>query len=265
MFKGLNRQKFYKKFKSEEDCKQYLFAIKWKNGFICRRCSNPTSGKGKDAFHLRCTKCRYDESVTANTAFHKLKIPLLKAFGLAFEMAVSKKGKSSNSLGKEFEVNQKTAFAFRKRAHRVFRLNVNVERNVTVDSNLVIDGITITKREDSQNGFQRISLHINKFPSQNAPHLEGMRAECILPFLGEIDHSRLIGGKFKEEKGRMLLWNFKVWLTGTHHHCSLARLEGYLDEFLFRYIHRNRVENIWHEIIELFMTSNPNKTIILAT
>ena len=40
--------------------------------------------KARTGFIFVCQACRYDESVTANTVFYKLKIPLLKAFGMSF-------------------------------------------------------------------------------------------------------------------------------------------------------------------------------------
>ena len=47
--------------------------------------------KGNKPFYRRCQKCRYDESVTANTMFHKCKMGLQKAFEGVFLMAVNKK------------------------------------------------------------------------------------------------------------------------------------------------------------------------------
>src|SRR5690606_37136189 len=142
----LDRAKFYKKFKCEDDCRKFLFALKWRGGYECYRCGNTKSSKGKTAFNLRCTECGYDESVTANTAFHKLKIPLLKVFGLAFEMIVPKKGRSSNALRNEFNVKPKAAYAFRNRAHKAIELMFAEDVQTKSASYLVIDGISITKR-----------------------------------------------------------------------------------------------------------------------
>jgi hypothetical protein len=91
MFQGISAQQFNKYFQNEDDCKQYLFDLKWKKGYRCRRCGCTKYYKGRTRFHLRCRSCGYDESVTAQTIFHKLKIPLLKAFGMAFRLSVRKK------------------------------------------------------------------------------------------------------------------------------------------------------------------------------
>jgi predicted RNA-binding Zn-ribbon protein involved in translation (DUF1610 family) len=102
MFNGISIQVFNKFFKSEHDCKQYLFDLKWKDGYRCPKCGCIKSHKGKTGFHLRCQHCGYDESITAHTVFHKLKIPWLKALGMVFRLSVKKKGLSTTALAREF-------------------------------------------------------------------------------------------------------------------------------------------------------------------
>ena len=265
MITVLNPQKFYSDFKCEDDCKQYLFEWKWKDGYLCKRCGFDKAWKGRTEFHRRCQRCGYDESVTANTAFHKIKIPLLKAFGMIFQIAVPKKGKSSNDLGKEIEVNAKTALAFRKKAHSVIATHIYENKGCVASSDLIVDSITITKREEALNGFQRIALRLRKSRNRVPRSKDFLAAECFLPKEQEIDYSQLIGGRFKEEGARMLLWNFKVWLTGVHHHCSFKGLKGYLAEFFFRHNYRSEVDTIWHRLVALFMRQKVNKSSVYAT
>ncbi len=63
--------------------------------------------KGRKWFYRRCRACKYDESVTANTLFHKCKLSLLKAFEIGFRISVKKKGMSSNELGRELDVSKR--------------------------------------------------------------------------------------------------------------------------------------------------------------
>ncbi len=99
MFQGISGQQFNRCFKNEDDCKQYLFDLKWKKSYRCTRCGCTKNYKGRTRFHLRCRSCSYNESVTAQTIFHKVKIPLLKAFGRAFRLSVRKKGMSHHGAG----------------------------------------------------------------------------------------------------------------------------------------------------------------------
>ncbi|RZK66911.1 MAG: hypothetical protein EOO85_26205 [Pedobacter sp.] len=42
MFKGMDLEDFNKSFKTEDDCRQYLFDLKWKEKYSCIRCGNNT-------------------------------------------------------------------------------------------------------------------------------------------------------------------------------------------------------------------------------
>ncbi len=57
------------------------------------------SYKGWTYYYRRCRRCGYDESVTANTVFHGIKMPILKAFHMVFRLTAKKKGMSSIEIG----------------------------------------------------------------------------------------------------------------------------------------------------------------------
>ena len=130
MFTGVSSKKFNDEFKCEDDCRQFLFDLKWQKGYTCSRCGHDQSWPGRMSFHLRCRKCDYDESVSANTIFHKIKIPLLKAFGMAFQIAVPKKGRSSVDLASDFSVDPKTACAFRRKIQKAMEFNEDAKDDI---------------------------------------------------------------------------------------------------------------------------------------
>jgi predicted nucleic-acid-binding Zn-ribbon protein len=111
--KRLSRKEFDEEFGTEEQCIDYLKELKWGNGFECIKCSLNTSYKGKTSKNMRCKNCGYEESATANTVFHKLKFDLSKAFGLIYDVVLSKKGANSIWLGERYAVSQNTAWLFR--------------------------------------------------------------------------------------------------------------------------------------------------------
>ena len=53
--------------------------------------------------------------------------------------------------------------------------------------------------------------------------------------------------------------NLKGWLRGIHHHCSKERLQGYLDEYHYRYNRRNNVDTIFHKVIQKMATNTPKR------
>ena len=55
------------------------------------------------------------------------------------------------------------------------------------------------------------------------------------------------------------IMNLKGWLRGIHHHCSKERLQGYLDEYHYRYNRRNNMDTIFHNLIEKMVKNNPKR------
>ena len=55
------------------------------------------------------------------------------------------------------------------------------------------------------------------------------------------------------------IMNLKGWLRGIHHHCSEERLQGYLDEYHFRYNRRNSMNTIFDTIIKRMVIYEPKR------
>ena len=51
--------------------------------------------------------------------------------------------------------------------------------------------------------------------------------------------------------------NIKSWLRGIHHHCSKEHLQGYLDEYHFRFNRQNNMNTIFEVLIKRMMQSEP--------
>lgn len=287
MFKGITIKQFQQFFAKEDDCRQYLFDMKWTGGYRCRHCSLTRCVKGRTSFHLRCANCGYDESVTAHTVFHKIKIPLLKAFGMCFRIAVRKKGMSTVELANEFAINQKSSWLFKRKAQESMKSSGNhlLDTIVEVDE-LLIGGPDKGKRGRSKGDKKLVVIAVekvkdNKIGRAYAEIIEDASAESFKPFFEKYidkDEARVFTDKWKgywplesefeikqkPSKGgknfpglHFVIMNLKGWLRGIHHHCSARFMNGYLNEFFFRFNRRNFLTSIWHNLIERFMTAPP--------
>lgn len=285
MFQGITLQSFNKFFTSEDDCQQYLFELKWKEGFRCRKCGCTKNYKGRTRFYMRCQLCGYDESATANTMFHKLKIPLLKAFGMSFRLSVSKKGMSTNELAREFSINQKSSWLFKRKTQEAMKSSGNhpIDTKVEVDE-LLIGGPEKGKRGRSKGAKKLVVIAIEKVKNGKigrayAEVIEEASGKCFKPFFDrhiDKEKAKVITDCWrgywpvavdynirqkKSKKGKnfsdmhIIIMNLKGWLRGIHHHCSKRFLNGYLDEFFFRFNRRNFLTSIWHKLIERFVTN----------
>ncbi len=109
-FKGTNLIDFIERFPNDEKCKEYLADIKWKDGFVCDKCSHTACWMKKGDPYVRvCKSCRHINSSTANTLFHKVKFGLRKAFLILFEMSTTTKSCSSPVIARKYGIYQTTA------------------------------------------------------------------------------------------------------------------------------------------------------------
>src|SRR6266478_3385951 len=61
-------EEFEARFSSEASCREYLFQLRWPEGFRCPRCGGQESSPVREVL-VRCRKCRHQTSVTAGTIF----------------------------------------------------------------------------------------------------------------------------------------------------------------------------------------------------
>jgi len=134
-FKSLSLFEFQDQFTSVSDCKKYLSDLKWKAGYCCVKCANKKYCKGLGELDRQCTKCRYTESVTAGTLFHKVKFDLVKAFYVVYFVSTNKKGITSTELSRKLNLRQKTCWAFKRKVMKAMKSSGNhpIEKNSEVD------------------------------------------------------------------------------------------------------------------------------------
>ena len=55
------------------------------------------------------------------------------------------------------------------------------------------------------------------------------------------------------------IMNIKGWLRGIHHHCSKERLQGYLDEYHYRYNRRTHMGVIFNLLLKRMIENEPKR------
>jgi hypothetical protein len=117
MQKLIDFNEFKKIFKNEDDCYKMLVDLKWKDGYVCRRCKSTENGS-KDPYERRCKKCNYKESVTSFTIFHHLRFPIDKAL---YILILTSSGKEINvsQLSSILKLRLKTCWSFHNKVKQV--------------------------------------------------------------------------------------------------------------------------------------------------
>src|SRR5690606_34424470 len=99
-------------------CHRFLEQLKWESGFQCRKCGNEKYFKGSQKFARRCTRCGYNESITAYTIFHSIKFPIEKAFYMAYLTVTGKKEYTLEELAEKLSVGVNTVWSFRNKVQQ---------------------------------------------------------------------------------------------------------------------------------------------------
>ena len=101
---------FQKQFSTQEACHDYLFSLKWSNGYCCEKCGHDAYFETKTRKHrlYECKKCRYQATVTVGTVMEKTRTDLIKWFLAIYLIAHDKRGVSATRLSEELEVTYKT-------------------------------------------------------------------------------------------------------------------------------------------------------------
>ncbi|HTF80907.1 MAG TPA: hypothetical protein VL947_04260, partial [Cytophagales bacterium] len=107
-------KEFSKAYSDELSCYRYIAQLKTEKKVLCRKCNSDSFGKGKDTFDKRCTKCGYNESVTANTLFHKLKFPIDKAFYMT-HLVFTRNDITTEELSELVSLRKETCYQFKKK------------------------------------------------------------------------------------------------------------------------------------------------------
>jgi hypothetical protein len=112
-------EEFSKIYPDRDSCFKFLSTIKWNEDYECHKCGNRHYFHGHAPYSRRCSKCSYEESVTAYTVFQNTRIPINKAFYMTF-LIYSSKGKiSSHQLSEILSIRQSTCWAFSSRIKKL--------------------------------------------------------------------------------------------------------------------------------------------------
>ena len=110
-------------------CYRFLESLKWSDEFRCRKCANPKYFEGSQKFARRCTRCGYNESVTAYTIFRGIKFPIEKAFYIAYLMVEGDKNHTLEALAVELKLRVNTLWHFKhKVSERISEMEQNNKR-----------------------------------------------------------------------------------------------------------------------------------------
>jgi transposase-like protein len=261
-----------RRFGTDPDCRQYLFQLRWPEGFVCPRCGGREAWPMKRGLWL-CDQCRHQASVTAGTIFQDTHLPLTLWFRAIWYVTSQKNGVSALGVQRVLGLGSyQTAWAWLHKLRRAMvrpgrdRLAGEVEVDETywgAEEEGVIGRLTHKKvlvlvaAQVDGAGIGRIRLRC--LPDLTKASLHGFIGEAVEPGsvvktdglnayrgLTGYRHKPVVVGKRKASADDLLprvhqvVSLLKRWLLGTHQGAvQPEHLDYYLDEFTFRFNRRN--------------------------
>ncbi len=261
-------------FSSEQACRDYLFRLRWPEGFQCSRCGESKAWPLRSG-RWQCAGCGRQMSVTAETIFQDTRTPLTLWFRAMWWLTSQKNGVSALGLQRVLGLKSyQTAWTL---LHKLRRAMVRPGRDrlvgwVEVDETYLggleegVRGrqaeskamIVVAAQEDG-NGIGRIRMR--RIPDASAKslipfvqesvetgnviHTDGWLGYDPLGSNGYIHKVTYLRGNKKSPSELLprvhrVVSLLKRWLLGTHQGAVSAKhLDYYLDEFTFRFNRRN--------------------------
>jgi transposase-like protein len=141
---GPEIEHFQTQFQNKEDCAEYLYAIKWPNGFICPCCNR------KKAYVIRtrrlplfeCAHCRYQASLLSNTIMEGSRTSLFKWF-LAIYLVSRSKSINAVQLAEIIQVTYKTSWLI---LHKIRHAIGKEDARHALSGDVMVNGALYSKR-----------------------------------------------------------------------------------------------------------------------
>jgi len=260
-------------FTTEEGCRDYLFRLRWPDGFRCPRCQHIRAWP-VGAVRFQCAQCDYQVSVTAGTIFQDTHKPLTLWFRAIWWITSQKTGVSALGLQRVLGLGSyKTAWTW---LHKLRRAMVRPGRDrltgrIEVDDTYLgapeegrpgrgtrQKAVLVVAAQEDGRGIGRIRMRrvkdcsaesLHQFVEDSvepgsAVHTDGWQGYVGLKGKGyrhevtEIAHSGKTGSELLPRVHRVVSL-LKRWVSGTHQGAvSHDHLDYYLDEFTFRFNRR---------------------------
>lgn len=119
--KEVDFEEFSAMYPDDESCLRFLAEIKWQTEYQCRKCGHTHYSPGRSPFSRRCSKCGYDESVTAYTLLQNTRLPINKAFYMIFLVFSSRGNISSHKLAEILQIRQSTCWSYSAKIKRAMK------------------------------------------------------------------------------------------------------------------------------------------------
>ena len=284
---------FEKRFATEQNCRKYLYELRFPKGYNCPKCGNGKSWEVGESLY-ECSRCGHQASIISGTIFQDTRKPLRSWFIAIWWMTTQKYGASAKGLQQTLGLKSyQTAWTWLHKIRKamVIPSREKLSEKVEIDESYIGGGNSGKRGRGSENkslvavGVEvdgkrlgRIRLELVKDASKASLHgfIEqniSVGSEIITDDwsgysgIESKGYSRIIYTQTKAVSGDELLPHvhlvislLKRWLLGTHQGAvQEVHLQAYLNEFVFRFNRRTAAKRglLFYRLLENAMVVAP--------
>jgi len=290
-------EEFITRFATEKQCRDYLYQLRWPNGFVCPKCEKPATAWPIGELLFKCSLCRHETSIIAGTIFQGTRKPLKVWFTAIWWITTQKNGASAMGLQRVLGLKSyTTAWTW---LHKIRTAMVNPNRSplsgqVEVDETYIggeesggkrgrgtenksLVAIAVELKEGT-NQLGRIRMSVVTDASKES--LQGFIRENVelgstiitdgwssYTSLPKIGYQHVIDKPFDPDNEDAVMPHvhrvislLKRWLLGTHQGAvEDVHLHAYLDEYVFRFNRRKATKRglLFYRLLENAMCVGP--------
>lgn len=281
---GYTIQQFNIDYPDDSSCLHSIFLSRYGDLKSCPKCSKKSKFyRIKDRRSYECAFCCYQLYPTAGTIFHKSTTPLKNWFYAMFLMSNSKNGISAAELQRQLGVSYKTAWRINQQIRTLFKSHK--EEMSQLEGIVEVDETYIGRKNESRK-WERTSV-ANKAVVMGMIERDGrvvglhipapgvrilvpaiqkhisINAHIMSDELTSYKNLYKLGYKHDYVNHRHTYVNGEVYtntiegfwsqlkrsIHGTYHTVSHKHLQGYVDEFCYRYNHRKSNASLFSSMV----------------
>jgi transposase-like protein len=261
----------HEQFPDDTACLDYIFQKQYGDLPACPKCGvvSPKFYRVRNRKCYECNDCGYQLSPLANTIFHKSDTPLKKWFYAIYLFGVGKNGVSAKEIERHLGVTYKTAWRMAKQIRLMMQENGGMLSGIVEADETYIGGKAKQERKfhnktaivgiiEKKKGQGKVRAFATKQADATVT-LPFLRANILPGSILQTDESRIYSrvkrdfthefvnhSKLEYVKSGVHtntiegFWGqLKRSLDGTYHCVSPKYLQFYVNEFVYRYNHRD--------------------------
>jgi transposase-like protein/DNA-directed RNA polymerase subunit RPC12/RpoP len=287
-------REFVSRFYTEKQCREYLFGLRWKGGFVCPKCGHDKNWEVGEILY-ECAACGRQTSVISGTILQDTRSPLSDWFTAIWWITTQKNGASAQGLQQVLGLktyNAAWAWLHKIRTAMVFAERAKLSGRVEVDETYLggedaggTSGRGAGKKtlilaavEAKGRACGRVRLRIADDASSKSLHtfiLDNIEVGSTLitdawsgySGIENNGYSREIYNQSKATSQEEMLPHvhtiislLKRWLLGTHQGAvKRSHLQAYFEEYTFRFNRRNAASRglLFYRLLENAMKVAP--------